>query len=788
MALDFDLSDTSNRRTFKDLPPIQTGFINKPLPPIIQTGDESPPRLTRYASMRTPSISISAAQPVVGRSNAKTTLFSLFSRPKVEKLRGYNEPGLTVPLQDPVSRGGSPDLIIQVPSPLASEFPPPRPSTALSFRTTASVKPSRKDRSRSRERASHDAWTPPPLFQVYTQSFKASVAQTLEPEGISSLRIATTSSFTRADKPHRHGSVGSVGYSALPKKVFALCKSGHVVQYADKGLSERMPEKVLQLTEDSAAYACDLVPGRPYALQIAQTADDHGVPVTSSSSLLSRMGLKNNSPRREVSTMVLVLDNADDMNGWMIAVREQIRRLDGNVTSAPAKKDGRSGSAQTQPHSQRTQVQDRTRQLSMQGGSRVRASVGVVTNASDTNSRPLKNSYTSRPRRASDVSSPSAGSTFYNQVETATVKENATNTATPKDSPMSSSPHDPAVTAEQVRKQFPFKIRSAIPEVTTPYVATPERSPPGSLEKGSISAAVNFPAPSLVDDKPRPDSFVADLPLLMQSRALRGRVSSASMSRTASGLTPSRGPEPLKPRRSGSTPLNLPLRINPSFTTHPSSQGPVSASSTSNSSAGRTSEEKPLDRSPPSSTTVSPRNPRRTPSVKLSLFPSPSPPPSAGPGSVRPVPTAPTVDTSNDAERPLRRPASLQVRPNPAPFLQSVSRSISATRPPLEHSTSMQSLRHALTTDKSHHVPTNTSTNRTVRRLHSDRNEINDSDLTALPMPPPAKRGKTRANVRSPPLPALDLGIPIIGLGPPAPPPDRSLPLPPPMMGHAVAV
>lgn len=781
-------SDAAVRKTPKDLPPIQTGLTNKPLPPIRQPRAVSPPRSIRYANMRAPSINVSTVQPT-RRNNAKMTLFSLFSRPKVEKLRGYVEPGLIVPIQEPESRGTSPELIIQIPSPLASEFPPPRPSTALSFRTTAS----RNDRPRSRERRSDNTWVAPPIFQVYSQSIKASVAETLGPEGIHGLRVATNSTLIRSDRNHRHG---SIGYSALPRKVFALCKTGHILQYADKGLSERGPEKILQLTEGSAAYACDIVPGRPFALQIAQAVDVCGVPITSSVSILSRIGIKTNSARREAATMTLVLDSPEELDAWMIAVREQIRCLGGTDKQIVSRNDVEERAKSSAP-SHRAPSQPSTRRLSVSSGVRLRTSMDFVTNASDSDSRVHKGPQISRPRRASEVVSPSNGLMHFRTLETAAVKESsreslpipAANAAGLVDLASPDSPDDSAITAEQVRKQFPFKIRSTIPVVIPSNTTTPDSSPPSSKKRMTSINNNGLLAPRPADDIPRPDSFVVDLPMMPQHRVLKSQTSSNTLTKSPYAKDSNIGNsartcEPYKPRRLSSAPLNLPLRVNPSVSSTPIHHSPHKNGSANTSSARILSGEEPVECSLAASITAPPRNPNRTVSVKLSLFPSPdaAPPPTSH-AATRAVQSA--ADISPNTNRPLRRPASLQIRTTAAPFLQSVPRSSSTTRPTLDHSASTPSLRSAGSAAVKHCAnPSHSVANSRVRRLHSERIEVDDSDLTALPLPPllsPAPRGRSKAGNRSP-LPALDLGIPIIGLAPPAPPPERSLPLLPPLI------
>ncbi|KAK4994361.1 hypothetical protein LTR60_008014, partial [Cryomyces antarcticus] len=125
-------------------------------------------------------------------------------------------------------------------------------------------------------------------------------------------------------------SIESTLHVEVVEKIYCLVTSGFVLQYNSDGPSDRLPEKVLQLGTDSAAFASDLVPGKPFVLQISQTADIEGTKsVNLQSSLLSRLVHRNAAARRMTSSFLLILESTEELDSWMIAVRQEIEALGG---------------------------------------------------------------------------------------------------------------------------------------------------------------------------------------------------------------------------------------------------------------------------------------------------------------------------------------------------------------------------------------------------------------------------------------------------------------------------
>ncbi|TKA83935.1 hypothetical protein B0A55_00203 [Friedmanniomyces simplex] len=138
----------------------------------------------------------------------------------------------------------------------------------------------------------------------------------------------------------RHVANGSIGHMELPRKILVLVSSGYLLQYAETGPNNRLPERVLQLGKESAAFACDLIPGKHYVLQISQAVDQQGVLIATSGSIFSKWGLRNAATRRMTANLLLVMHDVAEMDSWMTAIREEIAVLGGGV-NARAETNGR---------------------------------------------------------------------------------------------------------------------------------------------------------------------------------------------------------------------------------------------------------------------------------------------------------------------------------------------------------------------------------------------------------------------------------------------------------------
>jgi hypothetical protein len=295
--------------------------------------------------------SVAQVAPKVERAPSKMTIFNLFSRPKVEKARGHTEVGLAVPMPppppDPAPVSNSKSSLRLNPSAQAQQIHRSRSSQILRPMTMKSASVKKQP----------GCWDPPPLFQAYPQSIKYATLQTcvFSPDALirtqsqriiydtlpgrmdSHRDLATTleamAESIKAEKSHKRlisNSILSQTATQLTSKVFVLVTSGHVLQYAGDGPFDRQPEKVLKLGKESAAFACNLIPGKHWVLQISQSINEDGtVSVGPRSSLLSRLRLQSATVKQAATSFLLVLESAEEMDSWMTTVRKEIDTLGG---------------------------------------------------------------------------------------------------------------------------------------------------------------------------------------------------------------------------------------------------------------------------------------------------------------------------------------------------------------------------------------------------------------------------------------------------------------------------
>ncbi|KAB2578064.1 hypothetical protein DBV05_g3321 [Lasiodiplodia theobromae] len=341
-----------SRRGQKNLPPLQTQLDTAQVP--------HSSRWRRSRSIVPPPPEHKVAPPPVPNPQAKLenrkssmSLFSLFSRPRVERARGHHESGL----------------------PTIPDLPEAKPTTALSPVTATphntldkpadhrAMTPKSRGSSFNRKSRVGGAsnWEPPPLFQAYPQALKHAMlpATNASAEAIIStqahkrqysilkenlqskldLSNGTDEAAAAAEKlqkqQKRMSTSSTLAVPDMTHKIYVLSTSGYLLQYSGEGPSDRMPEKILQLGRDSAAFACDLIPGKHWVLQISQsTTDDGTVTAQQPRSLLSRLRMQGAAARRTATILLLVFDTPEEMGEWLTAIRQEIDILAGRKTRA----------------------------------------------------------------------------------------------------------------------------------------------------------------------------------------------------------------------------------------------------------------------------------------------------------------------------------------------------------------------------------------------------------------------------------------------------------------------
>jgi len=321
-----------------------------------------------------------------------SSLFNLFSRPKAEKARGYHEalpppprprspPTLSVP-ERPSTRLSirSPTPQPQPQTPREYVQPPPIPErspSGASIRSTKSSKSVKINRAKSdNDVTGHrldSAWEPPPLFQAYPQAVKHTVL------AVPDLMDGKSGQENRAKTNRLSGFFSRNTTRVEPpppraklRKIFMLTTSGYMLQYAHDGPSDRLPERVLRLGRHSVAFASDLIPGKPFVLEVLQIADNAVHVETPEKSFLSKFGRQSSGVSQMVASLLLIFEQPEQMNDWMISVRREIELLGGkkfsrttNVRPQPDNSDTMSISSQRYRGLQRT--------LSMKSGRSIKA-------------------------------------------------------------------------------------------------------------------------------------------------------------------------------------------------------------------------------------------------------------------------------------------------------------------------------------------------------------------------------------------------------------------------------
>ncbi|KAL9640241.1 MAG: hypothetical protein Q9164_000387 [Protoblastenia rupestris] len=224
----------------------------------------------------------------------------------------------------------------------------PQPETAESgsIRHRASKRALKTKGSFTMEMAlkKHTTWEPPPLFQAYPQSVKhatlpapavgveAVIRLNNERQYANAKHIDSNSVALGKQRERRLKKVSGsemVSKRDWTEKVYVLVTEGYILQYSGHGAHDRLPEKIMPLSKDSAAFASDAIPGKHYVLQISQILRKDGtVDPEISRSMLKKAGLKNEM-KRSASTFLLVLKDPEEMNAWLVAVRKEIEALGG---------------------------------------------------------------------------------------------------------------------------------------------------------------------------------------------------------------------------------------------------------------------------------------------------------------------------------------------------------------------------------------------------------------------------------------------------------------------------
>ncbi|KAK2044169.1 peptidase family M20/M25/M40 protein [Colletotrichum somersetense] len=229
-------------------------------------------------------------------------------------------------------------------------------------------------------RGSLATWDPPPLFQAYPQAIKHAqlpaattsadvILRLTDRKGSISLRGDPTQLAFTSEPAEEHAArlaerarrkhlrtLSSVKLE-WTSKTYVLCTSGYLLQYAADGSFDRLPEKVLHLSKDSAAFVSDAIPGKHWVLQVSSAMESNGLTAADSRSLLARLPFRA-SDKRHAANFLMVFDSAEEMESWIVVLRREIEALGGKKNLSETGKprpDNKVAQLRIQP-SQRTLV------------------------------------------------------------------------------------------------------------------------------------------------------------------------------------------------------------------------------------------------------------------------------------------------------------------------------------------------------------------------------------------------------------------------------------------------
>lgn len=229
-------------------------------------------------------------------------------------------------------------------TPVRFDGPTTRPRTST-LRSPTFAPPKSPLGHSHKKRGSLATWDPVPLFQAYPQAFRtATLPACVQAESLLRVHnrretipdLGDQKAMTR--KKHRRNS--STANLEWTSKLYALVP-GYLLQYSGEGTPDRLPEKVVQLGKDSAAFASDVIPGRHWVLQVSSIFDEGALTTQDTRSLFGKLAMREKE-RRQALDILMVFESAEEMEDWMTLLRREIEALGGkrSLTETGAPKEG----------------------------------------------------------------------------------------------------------------------------------------------------------------------------------------------------------------------------------------------------------------------------------------------------------------------------------------------------------------------------------------------------------------------------------------------------------------
>lgn len=191
------------------------------------------------------------------------------------------------------------------------------------------------------------SWDPPELFKAYPQSIKHATLRapalhikdirhqygekkvgSLE-QGMAQNAEQLKRYVGRRKEREKYFKQRILENNVWAEKIYVLATSGYLLEYAGEGPFDRFPEKLMPLGSESVAFASDAIPGEHWVLQVSRIANDDGVASSAAPKSIFKKLWLGSDKKRSTSTFLLVFDNPDDMNSWLVVIRKEIEALGG---------------------------------------------------------------------------------------------------------------------------------------------------------------------------------------------------------------------------------------------------------------------------------------------------------------------------------------------------------------------------------------------------------------------------------------------------------------------------
>lgn len=197
-------------------------------------------------------------------------------------------------------------------------------------------------------------WEAPPFFKGLSGAVKHGSLMTcgvtanaviyLSTHDKSGKNVAVTgfgSDPVKADKAkekHRQRVVETLGKAEWSRKIFVLSSAGYLLQFSCDGAFNRLPEQSIRLSRHSVAFVSDVIPGKHWVIQITTVYDGLSaitpgeLSATPAPPAQQRPGSKSTYVK-PIKQFLLIMDNGEDLDTWLTAVRHEIDVLGGKASS-----------------------------------------------------------------------------------------------------------------------------------------------------------------------------------------------------------------------------------------------------------------------------------------------------------------------------------------------------------------------------------------------------------------------------------------------------------------------